>query len=83
MTSLLLRASLYMYRASVMMTAIGASPHFGINTGRITATYSFALPLALLAFVLGPSEQLRQFVAGSFDGRQASRVAVTVLVLFL
>ena len=65
------------------ITAIGASPHFGINTGRITAIYSFALPLALLAFVLGPSEQLRQFVAGSFDARRAGRVAVTACGLIL
>ena len=60
----------------MMMTAIGAGPIFGINTDRITATYSFALPLGLLAFVIGNeaspprhSSALRYALGSSSSGR--------------
>ena len=59
----------------IMMTALGAGPIFGINTDRITATYSFALPLGLLAFVIGNEVSLPRH-ASDFDMRWGRRVAV-------
>lgn len=59
----------------VMMTAIGVGPLFGINTDRITATYSFALPLALLALVLG-NEAPRVPHSDRFDSHWGDRAAV-------
>ena len=64
----------------IMMTALGAGPIFGINT----ATYSFALPLGLLAFVIGNIGLLPRNSSG-FDLRWGSRAGIggVVAVVFL
>lgn len=68
----------------VMMTALGAGPIFGINTDRITATYSFALPLGLLAFVIG-NETSPPHHSNGFDlrwGRRAAAGGTAAVVFF-
>ena len=67
-----------------MMTALGAGPIFGINTDRITATYSFALSFGLLALVIGNEALLPRHLNG-FDMRWSRRAGIggAAAVVFL